>query len=50
MRRPNRTCQRKPASVQSPTDDYIRKMAGITGTNGKLLKVLLKEKAAERRS
>jgi len=30
------------------TDEYIRSMAGITGTKGKLLKALKQEKAKER--
>ena len=30
------------------TDDYIRKMAGMAGTKGKLLKALMEEKAKER--
>jgi len=30
------------------TDDYIRSMAGMTGTKGKLLKALREEKAKER--
>ena len=29
------------------TDEYIQKMAGITGTKGKLLKALMQEKAKE---
>ena len=34
--------------IKPITDDYIRTMAGITGTNGKLLKALMKEKTKER--
>ncbi len=34
--------------VKPITDEYIRKMAGITGTKGKLLKALMEEKAKER--
>jgi AbrB family looped-hinge helix DNA binding protein len=30
------------------TDEYIRSMAGMTGTKGKLLKALREEKAKER--
>ena len=30
------------------TDEYIRTMAGMTGTKGKLLKALMEEKAKER--
>jgi hypothetical protein len=30
------------------TGEYIRKMAGVTGTKGKLLKALMQEKAKER--
>lgn len=30
------------------TDEYIRAMAGMTGTKGKLLKALMEEKAKER--
>ncbi|MCZ7624547.1 MAG: AbrB family transcriptional regulator [Candidatus Methylomirabilota bacterium] len=30
------------------TDEYIRTMAGITGTRGRLLKTLMAEKAKER--
>ena len=34
--------------IKPVTDEYIRKMAGITGTKGKLLNALMKEKAKER--
>ena len=34
--------------IKPITDEYIRQMAGITGTKGKLLKALMKEKAKER--
>ena len=34
--------------VKPITNRYIRTMAGITGTNGKLLKALMKEKTKER--
>lgn len=34
--------------VRALTDEYLRSMAGITGTNGKLLKALRAEKAKER--
>lgn len=34
--------------IKPITDEYIRRMAGITGTKGKLLKVLKEEKAKER--
>jgi AbrB family looped-hinge helix DNA binding protein len=30
------------------TDEYIRSMAGMTGTKGRLLKALMEEKAKER--
>ncbi|MBZ0158839.1 MAG: AbrB/MazE/SpoVT family DNA-binding domain-containing protein [bacterium] len=30
------------------TDEYIRTMAGMTGTKGRLLKTLMEEKAKER--
>lgn len=30
------------------TDEYIRAMAGMTGTKGRLLKALIEEKAKER--
>ncbi len=34
--------------VKAVTDGYIRSMAGIAGTRGKLLKALMKEKTKER--
>jgi AbrB family looped-hinge helix DNA binding protein len=34
--------------IKPITDEYIRRMAGITGTKGKLLKALKEEKAKER--
>ncbi len=34
--------------VKPITDEYIRSMAGITGTKGKLLKALMEEKTKER--
>lgn len=34
--------------LQPVTDEYIRSMAGILGTKGRLLKALMKEKAKER--
>ena len=34
--------------IKPITDDYIRSMAGMTGTKGKLLKALMEEKAGER--
>ena len=34
--------------IKPITDEYIQKMAGITGTKGKLLKALMGEKAKER--
>jgi AbrB family looped-hinge helix DNA binding protein len=34
--------------IKPITDDYIQKMAGVTGTKGKLLKALMEEKAKER--
>jgi AbrB family looped-hinge helix DNA binding protein len=35
-------------AIKPITDDYLRKMAGMTGTKGKLLKALMEEKAKER--
>ena len=34
--------------IKPITDEYIRSMVGITGTQGKLLKALKEEKAKER--
>lgn len=34
--------------IKPITDEYIRSMAGMTGTKGKLLKALKQEKAKER--
>lgn len=34
--------------IRPITDEYIRNMAGMAGTNGKLLKALKEEKARER--
>ena len=34
-------------AIKPITDDYIRNMAGMTGTKGKLLKALMEEKAKE---
>lgn len=34
--------------IKPITDEYIRRMAGIAGTKGKLLKALMEEKARER--
>ena len=34
--------------IKPITDEYIRSMAGITGTKGKLLKALKEERAKER--
>ncbi len=34
--------------IKPITDEYIRSMAGITRTKGKLLKALMQEKAKER--
>lgn len=34
--------------IQPITDEYIQKMAGVTGTKGKLLKALMQEKTAAR--
>jgi len=34
--------------IKPITDEYIQKMAGMTGTKGKLLKALMEEKAKER--
>lgn len=35
-------------SIKPITDDYIRNMAGMAGTKGKLLRALMEEKAKER--
>ena len=35
-------------AIKPITDDYIRNMAGMAGTKGKLLKILMEEKAKER--
>ena len=35
-------------TIKPITDDYIRNMAGMAGTKGKLLKSLMNEKAKER--
>ena len=34
--------------IKPITDEYIRSMAGMSGTKGKLLKALMEEKARER--
>lgn len=34
--------------VRPVTDEYLRSLAGVTGTKGKLLKALMDEKAKER--
>ncbi len=34
--------------IRPVTDEYLRSLAGITGTKGKLLKALMDEKAKER--
>jgi AbrB family looped-hinge helix DNA binding protein len=34
--------------IRPVTDEYLRSLAGITGTKGKLLKALREEKAKER--
>ena len=34
--------------IRPVTDEYLRSLAGMTGTKGKLLKALIKEKAKER--
>jgi AbrB family looped-hinge helix DNA binding protein len=34
--------------IKPITDEYIRSMAGMAGTKGKLLKALMEEKAKER--
>jgi AbrB family looped-hinge helix DNA binding protein len=34
--------------IKPITDDYIRNMAGMAGTKGKLLKALMQDKAKER--
>ena len=35
-------------AIKPITDDYLRNMAGMTGTKGKLLKALMAGKAMER--
>jgi AbrB family looped-hinge helix DNA binding protein len=35
--------------IRPVTDEYIRSMAGMAGTKGKLLKTLAREKARERK-
>jgi AbrB family looped-hinge helix DNA binding protein len=35
-------------AIKPITDDYIRSMAGMSATKGKLLKALMNEKAKER--
>ena len=35
-------------AIKPTTDDYIRNMAGMAGTKGKLLKALMNEKSKER--
>jgi hypothetical protein len=35
-------------TIKPITDDYIRNMAGMAGTKGKLLKALMVEKTKER--
>ena len=35
-------------TIKPITDDYIRNMAGMAGTKGKLLKSLMNDKAKER--
>ncbi len=34
--------------IRPVTDEYLRSLAGITGTKGKLLKALMEEKSRER--
>jgi AbrB family looped-hinge helix DNA binding protein len=34
--------------IRPVTDEYLKSLAGITGTKGKLLKALMEEKAKER--
>jgi AbrB family looped-hinge helix DNA binding protein len=34
--------------IKPVTDQYLRSLAGITGTKGKLLRALMEEKAKER--
>ena len=34
--------------IKPITDEYLRSLAGITGTKGRLLKALMEEKAKER--
>ena len=34
--------------IRPVTDEYLRSLAGVTGTKGKLLKALMEDKARER--
>jgi len=34
--------------IRPVTDEYLRSLAGVTGTKGKLLEALMDEKAKER--
>ena len=50
-KRRRKSSLKKGTQVAKPfTDEYIRSMAGIAGTKGKLLKVLMEEKRKERES
>ena len=42
--------KKRPGVVKLATDDYIRRMAGIAGTKGKLLKALIEEKTKDRKT
>ena len=35
-------------AIRPITDEYLRSLAGVTGTKGRLLKALMEEKAKER--
>ena len=47
-RRRRKSSPKKGTQLVKPiTDEYIRSMAGMAGTKGKLLKALMKEKAKD---
>jgi hypothetical protein len=47
-RRANRSPRDAEITIKPVTDDYIRNMAGMAGTKGKLLEVLMAAKTKER--
>jgi len=44
----NRSLRYGESAIKPITDDYIRNMAGMAGTKGKLLEALMAAKAKER--